>query len=222
MFTGLDTKFTPRSLSNGGAAATSTPGCDVATTPGERILLFITVIMVPLEPHIPSVAGFSSQFFMYAALAVYVAINRLRCLDRIWMHPVFVAAYVFIGISVALEFANPFSSYEIIGRFAQMIGGALLVASLCRDRAALQVLLYGYIGAALWLGAVLLLTSYGTLSGVVATDFHDASHARVDAFQNRRSKETLMVWPFSACRAESWLWLSPWLALQFVVGTSSL
>jgi hypothetical protein len=100
------------------------------------------------------------------------------------MHPVFVAAYVFIGLSVAAEFANPLSSEHYIGRFALMIGGAILVASLCRDRAALTMLLYGHIGAALWLGGILFLTSYGTLSGAAAMDFNDASYARGEAFRD--------------------------------------
>ena len=94
------------------------------------------------------------------------------------MHPVFVAAYLFIGVSVALELASPLSSFEPIGRFTLMIGAALLVASLCRDRAALKVFLYSYIGAALWLGVLLFLTSYGTLSGASATGFYEASKVR--------------------------------------------
>ena len=116
------------------------------------------------------------------------------------MHPVFVAAYVFIGISVALEFASPLSSYEVIGRFALMIGGALLVASLCRDRAALKVLLYGYIGAALWLGAFLVLTSYGTLSGVVAMDFTKPAWLALKLSGIRPSVEIQMLGPCTACR----------------------
>jgi hypothetical protein len=154
------------------------------TTAGERFLLFTTALIIPLESHIRQVPNFSIVFLMFTVLAGYVAINRLRCFDRIWMHPVFVAAYVFIGVSAAAEFANPLSSKEYIGRFALMIGGALLVASLCRDRAALKMFLYGHVGAALWLGALLFLTSYGTLSGVAATDFNEASVARVEAFRD--------------------------------------
>ena len=184
IFTGQDTGFTSRSLLRGNASAASTPSCDVPTSPGERFLLFVTVMLYPLEAHIRVVPGVSSMFLMFAVLAGYVAINRLRCLDRVWMHPVFVAAYLFIGISLALEFASPLSSYGNIVTFALMIVGALFVASLCRDRAALKMIMYGYIGAALWLGALLFLTSYGTLSGVVATSYADASRARAEAFSD--------------------------------------
>src|SRR5688500_17018611 len=88
------------------------------TTPGERFLLFTTAVIIPLEAHIRQVPNFSIVFLMFAVLAGYVALNRLRCLDRVWMHPVFIAAYVFIGISAAVEFVNPLSSKNYIGRFA--------------------------------------------------------------------------------------------------------
>ncbi len=131
------------------------------------------------------------------------------------MHPVFVAAYVFIGISIALEFASPLSSYEYIGRFAFMIGGALLVASLCRDRAALKVFLYGYIGAALWLGALLFLTSYGTLSGVAATDFDEASQARDEVFSDSPIKGNLNGIAFNCVQGAI-------VALAFALGSASV
>jgi len=177
-------QFASRMHGRRGATALSKTAYDGTTSPGERFLLFMTVMIYPLENHIRIVPGVSSMFLIFAVLAVYVAINRLGCLDGVWMHPVFVSAYGFMGVSLALEFASPLSSYADIGRFALMIAGALVVASLCRDREALQMLLYGYIGAALWLGAVLFLTSYGTLSGVVATDFKEATEIRSQAFSN--------------------------------------
>lgn len=186
-----------------------------STTPVERFMLFATVLILPLEEHIPSVAGFSSLFFMFAMLAAYVAINRLQCLDRIWMHPVFVAAYLFIGFSAALEFASPSSSYGKIASFALMIGGALLVASLCRDRAALKVFLYGYIGASLWLGLLIFLTTYGGLSGASATDFHEASKIRKQAFSDNPIQANLNSMAFDCAEGAI-------VALAFALGTASV
>jgi len=185
------------------------------TTPGERFLLFATVLVFPLESHIPPIAGFSSLYLVFAVLAGYVAIHRLWCLDRIWMHPVFISAYVFIGMTVAIEFANPFSSYEVIGRFAMVIGGALVVASLCRDRLALKMLLYGYIGAALWLGAVLFLTSYGTLSAIKTTDFREASQARAEIFSDTPIKGNINGMAFNCVQGGI-------VALAFALGAVSL
>lgn len=185
------------------------------TTPAERLLLFTTAVILPLESHIRQVPNFSIAFLMFAALAGYTAINRLRSLDRVWMHPVFVAAYVFIGISVAAEFSNPLSDFHAIGRFAQMIIGALLVASLCRDRLALKMLLYGYIGAALWLGALLFLASYGKLSGVVVLDAHDASLARAEAFRDSPIEGNLNQLAFSCVQGAV-------VALAFALGSASV
>jgi hypothetical protein len=131
------------------------------------------------------------------------------------MHPVFVAAYMFIGISIALESANPLPSYEVIGRFALMIGGALLVASLCRDRAALKVFLYGYIGAALWLGGLIFLTSYGALSGVAATDFDEASKVRNQVWADTPIKGDLNALAFNCVQGAI-------VALTFALGSASL
>ncbi len=148
------------------------------TTRAERFLLLTAVILFPLENHIPAVAGFSVMYFVFAALAAYVIVNRPHILSEIWCHPVFIAAYVFIGVSALLEFSSPLSRYQEISGFGLMVGGAVCVAVVCRDRSALAAGLYGYIVAALWLSVVLYLTSYGTLSGATATNFNEASQLR--------------------------------------------
>ena len=185
------------------------------TTPAERFLLFATVIILPLEAHIPPVAGFSASFFMFTVLAAYVAINRLQCLDRVWMHPVFVAAYLFIGISVAMEFASPSSRYGDIATFALMVVGALLVASLCRDRAALKVFLYGYIGVSLWLGSLLFLTTYGALSAASATGFHEASKVRSQALSEMPIQANLNRMAFDCTQGAI-------VAVAFALGSASV
>lgn len=147
-----------------------------SSTVVERYLLMGAIIMLPLESELPSVAGMSAGFFIFGALALYVVLNRPRTLGVIWCHPIFIAAYAFIGVSVLLEFSSPLSSYREIIRFAQMIGGALCMAVLCRDRSALATSLYGYVAAALWVSFLLIMNSYGMLQGMgSASDFHEAS-----------------------------------------------
>jgi hypothetical protein len=185
------------------------------TTPGERFLLFTTALIIPLETHIRLLPNFSIMFLMFGVLAGYVAINRLQCLDRIWMHPVLVCAYVFIGISAAIEFANPLSRFNVIGQFALMIAGASCVASLCRDRAALKMLLYGIIGAALWLGVLLFLTSYGTLSSTVTTNYNEADLARNEAFKDSPLQGNLNRFANSCVQGGV-------VALAFALGSASV
>jgi hypothetical protein len=64
-----------------------------------------------------------------------------------------------------------------------MTAGAILVASICRDRKALQAGMNGYLIAGVWLSVLLFLTSYGALRGATATDFKEASYAREAAFE---------------------------------------
>lgn len=150
----------------------------------EQFLIFITIVILPLQNQIPAVAGMSVSFLIFVALGAYVIVNRPRSLSQIWYHPVFITAYAFIGVSALLEFTSPFSNYDAIVRFGQMIGGAVCVAVLCRDRSALAVGLYGYIGAALWVSIYLYLSSYGMLQGMgeSSSNFHQATQIRSQAF----------------------------------------
>lgn len=150
-----------------------------ATTPVERFLLLVAMTTLPLEKHLPTVAGMSLSFLIFAVLAAYIIVNRPRALGEIWYHPVFIAAYAFVGVAFLLEFSSPLSRYDEIIRFVQMIGGAVCVAALCRDRSGLAVGLYGYIGAALWVSILLYLTSYGMLTEMGTTSsFQQASNLR--------------------------------------------
>lgn len=150
-----------------------------STTLIERFMLMTAIIILPLENSIPTVAGMSVSFLIFAALALYVIMNRPRTLGVICYHPVFIAAYAFIGVSALLEFSSPLPRYLEIIRFGEMIGGTACVAVLCRDRAGLAAGLYGYIAAALWVSVQLYLTSYGVLQDMgTADDFQEATNLR--------------------------------------------
>jgi O-antigen ligase len=148
------------------------------TTRVERLLLAVTIILLPLQDHIPDVAGFSIMWIMFGVLAIYVLVNRAGTLAVVWLHPVFLTAFGFLYGMSLLEFLHPDSSYSEIVSIASMFVGAIFVAALCRDRRALQTAIYGYIGASLWLGILLFMTSYGALSGAAATNFQEASRIR--------------------------------------------
>jgi hypothetical protein len=152
------------------------------TTPFERFLLLISIVILPLQEQIPPVAGMSVMFLVLASLAAYLIVNRPRSLGKVWYHPIFIATYAFIGVTALLELSSPLSSYRDIVRFTQMIGGAVCVAALCRDRSALTAGLYGHIAAAVWVSVVLFSTSYETLQGTRADDYGQASKLRAQAF----------------------------------------
>lgn len=150
-----------------------------------RVLLFISIVMLPMQEYFPQVAGMSISFLTFAALAAYAIVNCPRNLSVVWYHPVFIAAYVFIGASVLLEFSSPLSRYSEIVRFGQMIVGAVSVAALCRDRSTLAAGVYAYIAMALLVSMVLYLTSYGTLQGLGASNFEEASNVRGQVFEDK-------------------------------------
>lgn len=151
-------------------------------TLGGRVLLFTSIVLLPLQDYFPSVAGMSISFLIFVALAAYAVVSCTRNLGVIWYHPVFIAAYVFIGVSALLEFVSPLSMYGDIFRFGQMIVGAVSVAALCRDRSTLAAGLYGYIATGLWVSVVLYSTGYGTLQGMQADDFNEASNIRAQVY----------------------------------------
>jgi hypothetical protein len=159
-------------------------GAVIPTTRPERWLLLATIVLMPLEDHIPSVGGFSFAFVLFSVLAAAALLHGPQPLSRVAMHPLFIAAYLFIGLAGVMEATSPEPDYSDIVRFGLMVAGAILVATVCRDRPALEACFYGQMGSALWLGVIVILTSYGTLSGLEATDYDTASQMRVQAFKD--------------------------------------
>ena len=148
----------------------------------EKSILFLIIVTLPLETHMVLIPGFSIQYLMFGILAVYLLLGKTSLFLRTVGQPVFVATYVFLLFSVAMEVTARNAGYGEILRIGQMIVGAILIASICRDVDALKVALYGYVFAGVWLSGVLFLTSYGTIQGAAAADFDAASRLRHEAF----------------------------------------
>lgn len=148
------------------------------TTIIERFLLMATIALLPLDDHIPTVAGASSMFIMFGVLAAYVFTFRARALGRTWLHPVFLAAYSLFIFGLLIESIHPESRYRELISFAFMVLGGICIASLCRDPLALRSGLYGYVIGSVWLALLLFLTTYGALQGAVATNYGEASMIR--------------------------------------------
>jgi O-Antigen ligase len=170
------------------------------TTTVERFLLMATTVLLPLQDHIPAVAGFSIMFIMFAILAGYILLNRARALARTWLHPVFLAAYALLIGSLLIESAHPYSDYSFIFRLGQAIAGAIIVASLCRDRQALQAAIYGCLVAGVWMSVLLFFTSFGALSGATATNFNEATRLRSQVFAENPLEANLNFMGFIAAQ----------------------
>jgi len=154
------------------------------TTGLECLLLIVIIVFLPLEDHIPTVAGLSSSWILWGIAAIYVAFNRIGELTVVASCPVAVTLYLFILTATLVESAHVDPSYEEIGRIGQMIAGAILVAAICRDRRALKASVSGFLIAGIWLSVLLVLTVSGKISSTQAGDFEAATELRADAYSN--------------------------------------
>jgi O-Antigen ligase len=144
----------------------------------DRFLLMAMIIILAFEVYFPYVAGFTVSFIMFMIYGGYLLLTRFSTLTRISFDPLFVTAYILLALGSLIEFFHPYASYSEIFRIGQMIAGAIIVASLCRDRSALRAAMYAYLIAGLWIAVYFFLTSFSALSGATATDFAEASGVR--------------------------------------------
>lgn len=171
------------------------------TSSVERVLLALTIIALPADNHLIILPGISVVYVLFGAIAVYVMAFRFSELLETLSHPAFIAAYLFLFIGFVMELTAVNNSYDELIRIAQMIVGAVLVASLCRDLPALEMACYGYLVAGVWLSILLFTTSYGALSDVTATNFHEASQLRERAFEDNPLQANLNSMAFGAGQA---------------------
>jgi hypothetical protein len=123
------------------------------------------------------------MYLLFAAMAGYVIAKRPQCLAKTWLQPLPLAVYIFFSLAFLMESFHPYVYYREIFRTVQTFAGSLFLASLCRDRNALGVAMYGYVLAGAFMSIVLLLTSYGALSGATAVDYAEADLIRSEVFE---------------------------------------
>ena len=160
----------------------SLPSCQ--TTSFEHFLLITMIVLLPLENHIPAIAGVSIMFIIFSFVASYVLLFKPQALRKILLHPICIAIYMIMAVGALIEFFHPHSDFTRILRFGFMIAGAAMVASLCRDRSALRAGMLGYLISGLWVGGLLIFTSYSSLYGASAGNFSEAGQIRLQTFMD--------------------------------------
>jgi hypothetical protein len=153
------------------------------TTAIDRLLLMGLAVLIPLEDFLPVFAGTTPLYLTFAILAGYTLLNRPGAVARTWSHPVFLAAFILLIIAILIESLHPFAQYREILRMGSMFIGALVIASLCRDRQALRASLYGCLIGGVLISVILFLIAYGTLRGATATNFSEAQKVRTESFE---------------------------------------
>jgi hypothetical protein len=153
------------------------------TTAIDRLLLMGLAVLIPLGPFLPVFAGTTSLYLIFAILAGYTLLNHPGAVARTWRHPVFLAAFILLIMATLIESAHPFASYGEIMRMGTMFVGAIVVASLCRDRRVLRASIYGCLIGGVFISVILFLIAHGTLRGSTATDFSESQRVRSEAFE---------------------------------------
>jgi len=158
-----------------------------ATTVIERWLLFLGIVLLPLQDHIPSVAGVSVMFIVFAFMALYVVLIRSKFLVRTMVHPVFQTLYLLLAIAMLMEFVHLDSNLFVIRRMLLMVFGALVLATLCRDQKALRVGVYSYLVSGFLMALNMLIVGYEPLSLARVSTLEEAG-----AMQRMVSQEDLL------------------------------
>lgn len=151
----------------------------VATTPrpttaAERLLLAAALVCLPLESAVPTLAGRSLAFLVFALMSVYAMLWRPRTLLRTAQSPIFVAGFGLVLVCGLVETLHGGGGLREVLRLALMFAAGVVVASLCRDRRALGAALVGFVLSGL-LMAGSLIGSVTLLSG--GTEEEAASRA---------------------------------------------
>jgi hypothetical protein len=170
------------------------------TTRAEHILLMMTILLLPLQTYIPPIAGFSIMYIMFIILAGYVVSSRPSCLAKTWSQPLFLAAYVMLILTSLIELSHPYPNIPEIVRFGLIFAGGMFVAVLCRDRQALNTVVYGYLIAGLMMAILLFMTVYGGLQGAEATTFKEATRLRLQVFEENPLEANLNYMAFVAAQ----------------------
>jgi hypothetical protein len=180
----------------------------------------VAIILLPAENHFKFIPGFSLPFFVFGAMALYLVINRSSELLGMFSHPVFLAAYLFVLVGTLLELTSPHADLSEIARIVQMVAGAVVIATLCRDMSALRSACYGYLLAGVWLSILLIMTAFGVISAAGATDFGEASKLRQEAFAENPLYADLNAMAFGAGQgaivALCWALMAPASASRFL------
>jgi O-antigen ligase len=164
------------------------------TTLFERLLLMIPIVILPLDGSAIKVggriiffgiAGFSALYILFGILGAYLLLVRPGALAKTWSHPLFLTAYALLILVTAIEFTHPHTSLGQLISFGSLFAGAIFIASLCRDREALQASIYALLITGVWVSVYLFLLSYSDLNAATATDFEEAAVLRGEIFRAR-------------------------------------
>jgi hypothetical protein len=148
-----------------------------------KLILFLTITITPLLDSLPGIGPLSLAWIWFAALSGYVLSCHGGSFWRVARQPTFIAAGFFVGVSALIEATRTGASFTYLLRFSQTVAAAMMIASLCRSRATLELALRAIVLFALGISTVLLFQNYGEIAGTQVEGFSEASILREELFQ---------------------------------------
>ncbi|MEO8085695.1 MAG: O-antigen ligase family protein [Bacteroidota bacterium] len=154
------------------------------STPFEKVLLFLAVVSILFEPYLPFLGGASTAFYIFSFIMGYTLFMRLNEFRVIVKSKYFMATIGFVLVCVFMESIHLYPSYIDIFRFMNMALGMFCIAVLCRDKKAIDVIIYTFILSTAIHAVYMMLGPMSSLNSMSAAQgFDEASKARIQAFE---------------------------------------
>lgn len=149
----------------------------------DRVLLFILVFSIFFESNLPNVYGASTPFLIFGITYLYLGITRMKTLIRLFSGKFFLISLSFAVICTFMETLHPFPNYDFITRYLNMILGMFCIVALCRDKLAIDIVLFTFILASAIQSLFMITGTAPLMNHISAEGFSDASQARLAAFE---------------------------------------
>ena len=149
----------------------------------DRILLVFLVFSIFFESNLPNIYGASTPFVLFGITFLYLAVARLKTLVRLFSGKYFIISIAFAVVCVFMETLHPFPNYDFISRYINMVLGLFCIVALCKDRFAIDLVLFSFILASALQSIMMITGTAPMMNNLSAHGFSDASHARLMAFE---------------------------------------
>jgi hypothetical protein len=146
-----------------------------------RLLLMGTVATLPLQTHLPAIAGASMTFLAFLLLTATALVMQPMALFRAAGDRILIAGYVLLVATFTLELLHANAGFSDWWRMLQMFIAAAVIASYCRRERDVSAIELGVMIGGSWVALVIARGSYGIIASASASGFVEASRLRVQA-----------------------------------------
>lgn len=150
----------------------------------DRFLLVVLVFALAFEESLPRVGPVSVGFVLFAFVGLFTFLRRQRALAIGFRHPVTLAFIFLVVVGIGFEVIRQVPTLVYVRRIGLMALGAVLVATLVRDRVAMRTGLLAFTFVALIFAGVVAQTGGRELYAETAGDYFAATAARIDALRD--------------------------------------